>query len=125
MGLPPEQVCNNTLVVRGARTGVALAVLAGDMELDFQGAREARGRSRRGHGAAERRSRRSRATCAGARRPSAARRRTPSTWTVRPSSCADRVAVSAGVKGTQIVLAPADYLRATGAKVGPIARAKG
>jgi Cys-tRNA(Pro)/Cys-tRNA(Cys) deacylase len=34
----------------------------------------------------------------------------------------DRIAVSAGVRGTQIVLAPEDYLRATGAKVGPIAR---
>jgi Cys-tRNA(Pro)/Cys-tRNA(Cys) deacylase len=34
----------------------------------------------------------------------------------------DRVSVSAGVRGTQILLAPADYLRATGARVGPIAR---
>lgn len=35
----------------------------------------------------------------------------------------DRVAVSAGVRGTQILIAPADYLRATGARLGPIARA--
>jgi Cys-tRNA(Pro)/Cys-tRNA(Cys) deacylase len=33
----------------------------------------------------------------------------------------DMVAVSAGVRGTQILLAPADYLRATGATVGAIA----
>jgi len=33
----------------------------------------------------------------------------------------DQVAVSAGVRGTQIVLAPADYLRATAATLGPIA----
>lgn len=33
----------------------------------------------------------------------------------------DRIAVSAGVRGTQILIAPADYLRATGATVGPIA----
>jgi Cys-tRNA(Pro)/Cys-tRNA(Cys) deacylase len=33
----------------------------------------------------------------------------------------DRVAVSAGVRGTQIVLAPGDYLRASGATVGPLA----
>ena len=32
------------------------------------------------------------------------------------------VSVSAGVRGTQILIAPADYLRATGARVGPIAR---
>lgn len=36
----------------------------------------------------------------------------------------DQIAVSAGVRGTQIVLAPADYLRAVSAKVGPIALAK-
>ena len=34
----------------------------------------------------------------------------------------DRVAVSAGVRGTQILIAPADYLRATGATVGAIAK---
>jgi Cys-tRNA(Pro)/Cys-tRNA(Cys) deacylase len=33
----------------------------------------------------------------------------------------DRIAVSAGVRGTQILIAPADYLRATGAAVGAIA----
>jgi Cys-tRNA(Pro)/Cys-tRNA(Cys) deacylase len=32
------------------------------------------------------------------------------------------VSVSAGIRGTQILIAPADYLRATAAKLGPIAR---
>ena len=32
------------------------------------------------------------------------------------------VSVSAGVRGTQILLAPADYLRATRARTGAIAR---
>jgi Cys-tRNA(Pro)/Cys-tRNA(Cys) deacylase len=36
----------------------------------------------------------------------------------------DVVSVSAGVRGTQILLAPADYLRVTKAKTAPIARAK-
>src|SRR5262249_14844678 len=36
----------------------------------------------------------------------------------------ERVAVSAGVRGTQILIAPADYLRATGATIGAIARDK-
>jgi Cys-tRNA(Pro) deacylase len=36
----------------------------------------------------------------------------------------DVVSVSAGVRGTQIFLAPGDYLRAVRAKVGPIARPK-
>jgi Cys-tRNA(Pro)/Cys-tRNA(Cys) deacylase len=34
----------------------------------------------------------------------------------------DRVAVSAGVRGTQLVLAPADYARAVKARFGPISR---
>jgi Cys-tRNA(Pro)/Cys-tRNA(Cys) deacylase len=37
----------------------------------------------------------------------------------------DIVAVSAGVRGTQILIAPADYLRATGGRVGGISRQKG
>jgi Cys-tRNA(Pro)/Cys-tRNA(Cys) deacylase len=36
----------------------------------------------------------------------------------------DVVSVSAGARGAQIFLAPADYLRVTRAKVGAIARAK-
>ncbi len=34
----------------------------------------------------------------------------------------DRVCVSAGIRGMQMVLAPADYVRATGAKLGPLSR---
>jgi Cys-tRNA(Pro)/Cys-tRNA(Cys) deacylase len=37
----------------------------------------------------------------------------------------DQVAVSAGVRGTQVLLAPADYVRASGAKLGPLSRPKG
>lgn len=36
----------------------------------------------------------------------------------------DLIAVSAGVRGTQIILDPADYVKAVGAKLGPIATAK-
>ena len=36
----------------------------------------------------------------------------------------DQVAVSAGVRGTQIVLRPEDYLRATSATLGAIAKDK-
>jgi Cys-tRNA(Pro)/Cys-tRNA(Cys) deacylase len=32
----------------------------------------------------------------------------------------DQISVSAGARGTQIVLAPGDYLRATGGTTGPI-----
>jgi Cys-tRNA(Pro)/Cys-tRNA(Cys) deacylase len=36
----------------------------------------------------------------------------------------DQVSVSAGIRGTQIIIAPSDYVRATKAKPGPISRAK-
>lgn len=36
----------------------------------------------------------------------------------------DVISVSAGMRGLQILVAPADYLRATGATVGPISREK-
>jgi len=36
----------------------------------------------------------------------------------------DDVCVSAGMRGMQIRIAPADYLKATGATVGEISRAK-
>jgi Cys-tRNA(Pro)/Cys-tRNA(Cys) deacylase len=36
----------------------------------------------------------------------------------------DRIAVSAGIRGTQIVLAPEDYLSAVHATTGPISRPK-
>jgi hypothetical protein len=36
----------------------------------------------------------------------------------------DQISVSAGVRGAQIILAPADYLRATGARVGGIGKEK-
>jgi Cys-tRNA(Pro)/Cys-tRNA(Cys) deacylase len=34
------------------------------------------------------------------------------------------ISISAGVRGTQVILAPADYLRATGATVGAIGKEK-
>jgi Cys-tRNA(Pro)/Cys-tRNA(Cys) deacylase len=36
----------------------------------------------------------------------------------------DVISISAGVRGTQVLLAPADYLRITNAKLGEIGRLK-
>jgi Cys-tRNA(Pro)/Cys-tRNA(Cys) deacylase len=36
----------------------------------------------------------------------------------------DKISISAGVRGTQIILRPTDYLRATGAVLADIARDK-
>jgi Cys-tRNA(Pro)/Cys-tRNA(Cys) deacylase len=119
VGLPLEQVWK-TLVCRGDRSGVILAVIAGDAELDFKKL----------------------AKLSGDRTTDtvALKEVQPLTGYVRGGCTAlackkdypvfvdelielhEVIAVSAGVRGTQIVLAPADYLSAVKATVGPLAR---
>jgi Cys-tRNA(Pro)/Cys-tRNA(Cys) deacylase len=121
VGLPAEQVFK-TLVVRGERTGVMLAVVPGDAMLDLKAL----------------------AALAGDRKVDTVPLKDvqPLTGYVRGGVTAlackkdyptfvdetidlfDLVSVSAGVRGTQILLLPADYLRATRAKTGPLARAR-
>jgi Cys-tRNA(Pro)/Cys-tRNA(Cys) deacylase len=132
IGLPPEQVFK-TLVARGDHTRVLLAVIAGSGQLDLKGlARVSGNRSVETVALKEVQPLtgqiRGGVTALGARKP----------WPVFADETIelfDLNSVSAGVRGTQIVLAPGDYLRAlgdagstggmTGAKVGPIARPKG
>ena len=119
IGMPPEQVFK-TLVVRGDRKGVALAVVPGSAELDLKAL----------------------ARLTGDRRVELVPLKEvhPLTGYIRGGVTAlggkkdypvfvdeqiilhDRIAISAGVRGTQILLAPDDYLRATQATLGPIAR---
>ena len=114
IGLPPEQVFK-TLVMRGERRGILLAVVPGDTEVDLKALARAAG---------------DRDTA-----PVALREVEPLTGYVRGGVTAlagkkaypvlldetalvhHRIAVSAGVRGLQMVLAPADYVRATGASV--------
>jgi len=121
VGMPPEQVFK-TLVARGDRTGVLMAVVPGNGELDLKAL----------------------ARLSGDRKVDTVplKELQPLTGYIRGGVTAlggkkeypvfvdetlelfDVVAVSAGVRGTQIVLAPADYLRVTQGKVGPISRDK-
>lgn len=121
IGLPPEQVFK-TLVARGDRNGVCLAVVPANAELDEKAL----------------------ARLAGDRKTELVplKEVQPLTGYVRGGVTAlagkrvypvfadetielfDAIAVSAGARGTQILLAPVDYLAATGARVGPIAREK-
>lgn len=121
IALPPEQVFK-TLVARGDRAGVCLAVVPGNAELDLK----------------------SLARLTGDRKVDTVplKEVQPLTGYVRGGVTAlackkpypvyvdetlelfDVVSVSAGARGTQILLAPADYLRATGGTVGAIAKAK-
>jgi Cys-tRNA(Pro)/Cys-tRNA(Cys) deacylase len=121
VGMPPEQVFK-TLVARGDKTGVLMAVVPGNGELDLKAL----------------------ARLSGDRKVETVplKELQPLTGYIRGGVTAlgskkeypvfvdetlelfDVVAVSAGVRGTQIVIAPADYLRVTKGKVGPISRDK-
>jgi Cys-tRNA(Pro)/Cys-tRNA(Cys) deacylase len=120
VGLPAEQVFK-TLVCRGDRNGICFAVVPGDAQLDFKAlARLSGDRSvemvplkdvqpltgyiRGG------------VTALGAKKEYPA-------FADETIELFDAISVSSGVRGTQLVLSPADYLRATKAKLGPIARA--
>ncbi|AKQ67596.1 Cys-tRNA(Pro) deacylase YbaK [Myxococcus hansupus] len=121
VGMPAEQVFK-TLVARGDRTGVLMAVVPGNAELDLKAL----------------------ARLSGDRKVDTVplKELQPLTGYVRGGCTAlggkkdypvfvdetlelfDVIAVSAGVRGTQLLLAPADYLRLTKAKTGPISRDK-
>ena len=121
IGLPPEQVFK-TLLVRGDRNGPAFAVIPGNYELDYKAVARLSGDRKvemvqlkevqpltgyiRGG-----------VTVLGARKdyPVFADE-TIELW--------DVISISAGVRGTQILIPPADYLRITNATVGEIARPK-
>jgi Cys-tRNA(Pro)/Cys-tRNA(Cys) deacylase len=119
IGMPPEQTFK-TLVARGDRHGVCFAVIPGNAELDLKALAIATGDRKidlvplkdvlaltgyvRGG-----------VTVMGAKKdyPVFADE-TLELW--------DEVSVSAGQRGLQILMAPADYVRATGATLAAIAR---
>lgn len=119
VGMPPEQVFK-TLVVRGDRKGIALAVVPADAELDLKAL----------------------ARLSGDRRVEMVPLKDvqPLTGYIRGGVTAiackkdypvyadetivlhETISVSAGIRGAQLILAPADYVRATRAALGPLAR---
>jgi len=121
IGMPPEQVFK-TLLVRGDRTGPCFAVIPGNYELDLKALAKVSGdrkvelvplkevHSLTGYI-------RGGVTVLGAKKeyPVFADE-TIELW--------DVVSVSAGVRGTQVLLAPADYMRITKATMGEIGREK-
>jgi Cys-tRNA(Pro)/Cys-tRNA(Cys) deacylase len=119
VGLPLDQVWK-TLVARGDRSGPMFAVLPGSGELDFKALARLSGDRKvemvplkevqpltgyiRGG-----------VTVLGARKPYPV-------FIDETMSLFDLVAVSAGIRGTQILIDPADYIRAVGGTLGPIAQ---
>lgn len=121
IGLPSEQVFK-TLVAKGDRHGICLAVIPGNMQLDLKAL----------------------AQVSGDRKIETVplKEVQPLTGYIRGGVTAlgckkdypvyvdelielfDVISISAGVRGTQILLAPADYVRAVRGKVGEISKEK-
>jgi Cys-tRNA(Pro)/Cys-tRNA(Cys) deacylase len=121
IGLPCEQVFK-TLVARGDVNGVCFGVIPGDMHLDGKALARLSG-DRRVDVVALKEVQPLTGYIRGGVTALAAKRDYP-VYVDETIELFDRIAVSAGVRGTQIVLAPADYLRATGATAGPISKLK-
>ena len=118
VGLPLDQVWK-TLVARGDRTGVLFAVLAGSATLDLKALAKLSG-NRRVETVPLKEVQPLTGYIRGGVTTLGGKKDYP-VFVDETIALFDVVAVSAGVRGTQILIAPADYLRATGAAVGAIA----
>ncbi len=122
LGMPPEQVFK-TLVARGDKYGVCLAVVPGNCELDLKALARSTGDKKidtvplkevepltgyiRGG-----------VTALACKKP----------YRVVIDETAelfDVISISAGMRGLQVLLAPGDYIKAVDATAAPIAKAKG
>jgi Cys-tRNA(Pro)/Cys-tRNA(Cys) deacylase len=121
VGMPPEQVFK-TLVARGDKHGVCLAVVPGNFELDLKALARATGDKKidtvplkevepltgyiRGG-----------VTALGCKKDYPV-------YLDETAQLFDVISISAGLRGLQVLLAPDDYLRVTNAKLAPIAKDK-
>jgi Cys-tRNA(Pro)/Cys-tRNA(Cys) deacylase len=121
IGLPAEQVFK-TLVARGDKHGVCFAVIPGDTQLDLKALAKATGDKKvdtvplkeveplTGY-------------VRGGVTALAARKEYP-VYLDELALLYDVISISAGMRGLQVLLAPVDYIRATGASLVPISRPK-
>jgi Cys-tRNA(Pro)/Cys-tRNA(Cys) deacylase len=119
IGMPPEQVFK-TLLTTGGPNSYIFAVIPGNAELDFKKLARAAGLRKaemvplkdvqpltgyiRGG-----------VTVFGAKKPFPA-------FLDETAILFDKISVSAGTRGTQIILSPAGYLRATGAQIADLTK---
>lgn len=124
IGLPPEQVFK-TLVARGERTGVLMAVVPGDAELDPKALARLSG-DRKVDTVALKEVQPLTGYIRGGVTVFGARKDYP-VFVDETLELFDVVSVSSGARGTQILISPTAYLHALAGrvKVGAIARAKG
>ncbi len=121
VGLPPEQVFK-TLVARGDKHGVCFAVIPGDQQLDLKALAQLTG-DKKIDTVALKEVQPLTGYIRGGVTALAAKKSYP-VFADETLELFDVISISAGVRGTQLFLAPADYIRVTGAKLGPIAKPK-
>ena len=121
IGLPPEQVFK-TLVARGDKNGICFAVVPGNQQLDLKALAHLTGDKKidtvplkevqplTGY-------------VRGGVTALAAKKNYP-VFADETIELFDVISISSGIRGAQLLLAPADYLRVTEAKVGAIAKEK-
>ena len=119
IGLPPEQVFK-TLVAKGEAKGIVLAVVPADQELDLKALARASG-NRKTEMVPVSQLQSLTGYIRGGVTALACRKNYP-VHLDETAELHDVISVSAGIRGVQILLAPADYIRATGATIGSIAR---
>jgi len=122
IGMPPNQVFK-TLVARGDRTDLLLAVLAADEELDLKALARLSGK-RKVELVPLKEVRPLTGYVRGGVTALACKRSYP-VYVDEGIMEHDLIAVSAGARGRQLVLAPRDYVRSVHATVGRIARFAG
>lgn len=121
IGLPPEQVFK-TLLVKGDRNGFCFAVVPGDAELDLKALVKLSG-ERKADLVPLKDLQPLTGYIRGGVTVLAAKKDFP-VYLDETAQAFDVLSVSAGVRGTQILIAPDDYIRAVGATVGEICKAK-
>jgi Cys-tRNA(Pro)/Cys-tRNA(Cys) deacylase len=119
IGLPAEQVFK-TLVVKGDRTGVCLAVIPGDRELDLRALAKLTG-DRRVELAPLKEVQPLTGYIRGGVTALAAKKEYP-VYVDETAILFDVISVSAGLRGGQILLSPEDYVRIVHGVLGEIAK---
>ena len=121
IGMPPEQVFK-TLLARGDRNGPCFAVIPGNSELDLKALAAASG-DRKVELVPLKEVQPLTGYIRGGVTVPGAKKAFP-VYADETIQLWDRISISAGVRGTQIILSPDDYVRVTGAALGDIARGK-
>lgn len=121
IGLPPGQLFK-TLAVQGDRTGIALAVVPGNEELDLKALATHTG-DRKIDMLPLKEVQAATGYLRGAVTALACKKEYP-VYIDELAEICDVISISAGIRGMQILLAPADYIRAVKARVVRITKTK-